>query len=80
MATWGSISTIEACRRSMLLITSVVEPLRKTTTLSGEPVSTRVFWSPSAIIRTAAKTNTTRAIPPAVRIVVSRRLRRFRRL
>ena len=49
--------------RSMPLITSVCDPLRKTTTLSSEPVSTSVFWSPAAIIRTAAKTKTTSAIP-----------------
>ena len=43
IATWGSISTIEACPRSMPLITSDVDPLRTTTTLSSEPVSTSVF-------------------------------------
>jgi hypothetical protein len=79
-ATWGSISTIEACARSIPLITSDVDPLRKTTTLSSEPVSTSVFWSPAAIIRTAAKTNTTSAIPETVRIVVSLRFPRFRML
>ena len=80
IAAWGSISTIEACPRSMPLITSDVEPLRQTTTLSGEPVSTSVFWRPSAIIRTAAKTNTTSAIPETVRLVVNRRFQRFRML
>ena len=46
MATSGCVSTMEAWSRSTPLCTSDVEPLRMTTTLSYEPVSTRVFSQP----------------------------------
>jgi len=44
-------------------------PLRITKTLSDDPVSTKVLLKSAASIRIAAKTKTTRAIPPAFRIV-----------
>lgn len=78
-ATWGRLSTMAAGPRSMPLCTSVPEARRVTTTLSGLPVSTRVFFSPASSISTVAKTNTTRAMPPAVRAVVSLRAARLRR-
>ena len=71
---------MEAFIRSTPLCTSEEEPLRRTTTLSGEPVSTRVFFRPSAIMRMAVKTKTTRAMPEAARIVVRRRVQRLRML
>ncbi|OPY07816.1 MAG: hypothetical protein A4E67_01122 [Syntrophaceae bacterium PtaB.Bin038] len=64
----------------MPLWTSDWDPLRMRTTLSQEPVSTRVFCRPSASIRIAAKTKTTSAMPAAVRIVVNRLVQRFRKL
>jgi len=79
-ATCGSISTMAAFWRPIVLITSDCDPLRTTTTLEGEPVSTNVFCRPAAIISTAANTNTTSAMPATVRIVVSRLRRRLRML
>ncbi len=74
----GSVSTIDADARSMPLCTSVCEPLRITTTLSGWPVAISVSRNPAASISTVANTYTTSAIPPAVRIVVSLRAIRLR--
>ena len=67
-----------ACSLSRRLWTSDSAEARKTTALSEEPVATRVWRRPSASIRTAAKTKTTRAMPPAVRAVVRRRVTRLR--
>ena len=64
----------------MPLWTSDWDPLRMRTTLSQDPVSTRVFCRPSASMRMAAKTKTTSAMPEAVRIVVRRLVQRFRKL
>jgi hypothetical protein len=64
----------------MPLSTSLVEPLRSTTTLSYEPVATSVFCRPSANMSMAAKTKTTSAIPEAVRKVVSLLVQRLRKL
>ena len=76
----GNVSTMDAWFRSMPLCTSDCEPRRMTTTLSYEPVSISVFWSPSASMRVAAKTKTTRAMPDVVSAVVSRRVQRLRKL
>ena len=73
---WAPI--IPAWVRSMALWTSDSDPARSTTTLSKEPVATRVRRKPSESISTAAKTKTTNAMPAAVRNVVSRRARRLR--
>jgi len=48
-------------------------------TLSIWPVATNVSLMPSLIIKTVANTNTTRAMPPAVKKVVTRRTHRLRR-
>ena len=76
----GWPSTMATCSRSSALWTSVSEERRSAIALSGEPVSTSVRSSPSASISTAANTNTTRAMPPAVSSVVPRRAARLRRL
>src|SRR3989339_1259583 len=76
----GWASTIDAWYLSIPLCTSVVEARRIMITLSYEPVSTRVLRSPSASMRMVAKTKTTSAIPEAVRIVVSRRVKRLRKV
>ena len=52
----GSDSTIEAEARSMPLCTSLCDPRRMISTLSGCPVATRVSSSPAASISTVAKT------------------------
>jgi len=62
----------------MLELISVTAALRITTTLSSWPVATMVSLMPSLIISTVANTNTTRAMPPAVSTVVTRRTHRLR--
>jgi len=74
----GRVVMVEACTRSMPLCTSVPDPFRKITAFVGKPVDTRVCRSPSASIKVAAKTNTTSAMPPAVKAVVIRRVSRLR--
>jgi hypothetical protein len=64
--------------RSTPLWISVCAERRMVTTLSGEPVSTRVARRPSVSISTVANTNTTSAMPPAVSVVVMRRVARLR--
>ena len=76
----GWVSATPASARPTTLWTSEAADLRITTTLSGDPESTRVRSSPSASIRMAVKANTTSAMPPAVSAVVRRRARRLRRL
>ena len=76
----GWVSMTAASERCTMLTTSLSADRRTTTTLSGDPVSTRVFFNPSASMRTAAKTKTTRAMPAAVRKVVSLRVQRLRKL
>lgn len=78
-ATWGCDSTSAAWARSTLLCTSVSEARRITTTLSSAPVCTRARCRPWSSISTAANTNTTSAMPPAVNAVVSLRAHRLRR-
>jgi len=80
MAASGCVSIMDAWYRLTPLWTSELDPFRITMRLSYDPVSTSVFRSPSASIRMAAKTKTTRAIPDAVNTVVSRRVQRFRKL
>ncbi len=77
-ATCGRLSKSAACSRAMPLCTSVAAPLRIASTLSAEPVATSVCRSPASSISTAANTNTTSAMPPAVSTVVSRRTQRLR--
>ena len=77
-ATSGWLSTIAAWSRLMTLCISVSADLRVTTTLSGDPVSTKVFLRPSSSINTVANTNTTNAMPPAVSSVVSLRVIKLR--
>src|SRR5215813_14122010 len=48
--------------------------------LSSEPVDFKVCWTPLAIIKTAVKTNTTRAMPRIVTPVVRRRDDELRRI
>src|SRR5581483_8078738 len=59
---------------------SVVDPLRTTTTLSGDPVSLIAELSPATIAITITNTATTSAIPPAVIAVDTRLTSRLRRL
>ena len=77
-ATSGEVSISDAWSRNTPLCTSVWLPWRITTTLSGDPVDTSVAFSPASSISTAANTNTTSAMPPAVRPVVSLRTHRLR--
>jgi hypothetical protein len=64
----------------MMLMISLVAALRTTVTLSSEPVDFKVCWTPLAIIKTAVKTNTTRAMPRIVTPVVRRRDDELRRI
>src|SRR5690348_10352817 len=77
-ATSGCSSNRPAVSRSIWLTSSELAERRKTITLSGAPVSTRVACSPRASISTPANTNTTSATPPTVRSVVNRRAHRLR--
>ena len=72
-ATCGMLVTMPAASRSMMLMISLAAALRTTVTLSSEPVDFNVCCTPLAIIRTAVKTNTTRAMPRIVKTVVRRR-------
>ena len=78
MAISGCASMIAACLRSTELEISAFEPRRVTWMLSGWPVATSVARKPVSSICTAAKTNTTSAMPPAVSTVVSLRVQRLR--
>jgi len=64
----------------MMLMISLAAALRATVTLSSEPVDLSVCWTPLAIIKTAVKTKTTRAMPRTVIRVVSRRDEELRRM
>jgi len=64
----------------MPLWTSETAAFLITTTLLPEPVSTRVFFQAFESMRIEAKTNTTSAMPEAVKTVVSRRVQRLRKL
>ena len=74
----GRLSISAACSRVTPLCTSVCAPLRISTTLFGWPVATSVARRPASSISTAANTNTTSAMPPAVSTVVRRRTHRLR--
>jgi len=77
-ATCGSASISAAWSRVTPLCTSVTAPLRITTTLSAAPVPPSEARRPASSISTAANTNTTSAMPPAVSTVVSLRTHRLR--
>ncbi len=77
-ATSGAVSISAAWSRRIPLWISVWLPCLITTTLSNDPVDTSVVFNPASSISTAAKTNTTRAMPPAVSAVVSLRTQRLR--
>ena len=79
-ATSGMVSRSEAWSRYTALWISVCDDWRSRIALSRLPVDTSVFCSPASSISTAAKTNTTSAIPPAVRSVVSLRVQRLRKM
>jgi hypothetical protein len=74
----GRLSISAACSRDTALCTSVCAPLPMKSTLSAEPLATSVARNPAASISTAANTNTTSAMPPAVSTVVSRLTHRLR--
>ncbi len=83
VASWaisGWLSATEACPGVRMDCISAWAERRRAMTLSGLPVETRVSLRPWASMSTAAKTKTTRAMPVAVRKVVSRRTHRLRRL
>ena len=61
----------------MILEISPLADFLTTIALSGSPVATSVYSMPLAIIKTAANTNTTSAIPAIVIIVVSFREPKF---
>ena len=61
-------------------LSSAVEPLRITITLSGWPVDVSAERSPSTSAKMLSSTATVSAMPSAVMIVVVRRATRFRRL
>ena len=56
LATSGNWATMAAWPRSIELCTSVTEPCRVTTMLSGSPVLTSVLRRPASSMSTAAKT------------------------
>ena len=66
VSTSGSVAVTAACSRLMMLLISALAAFRSTMKLSSDPVATRARWSPWAIISTAAKTKTTRAIEAVV--------------
>jgi hypothetical protein len=59
---------------------SLAAALRSMTPLSSEPVDFKVCCSPLAIIKTAVKTNTTKAKPMTVTAVVIRRDSELRKI
>jgi hypothetical protein len=63
-----------------MLMISLMAALRTTIRLSSEPVERSVFSTPLAIIKTAVKTKTTKAIPSIVITVVKRRDEELRRM
>src|SRR5262245_19375273 len=79
-ATCGMLVTIPAASRSMMLMISLAAAVHTTVTLSSEPVDFSVCCTPLAIIRTAVKTNTTRAMPRTKYTVVRRRDEELRKI
>jgi hypothetical protein len=71
LAILGRVMMISAVTRSIMLEISPFAAFRAMITFSSDPVAINVFWTPYAIISTAANTNTTRATPRTVMPVVN---------
>src|SRR3954469_16100271 len=80
LATCGKLVKMPAASRSKMLMISLMAAFLTTIMLSFEPVDLKVFCTPLAIINTAVNTNTTRAMPEIVIIVVKRRDEELRKI